>query len=170
MFLFLLGYVLFFWRWEKNKQNFYPKGRPFLFGHRGSPTYITENTVSSFEKAIKQGVDGLEFDIRLSRDRKIIIFHDRNLKRLTGKNQQIKNLTAKELKEINLDQNEQIPLLEEIIPLIEKTKAVNIEIKSDGIFKGHGIISPLIRFLDQYKIDNKTLYLFLNYLNTLIVD
>ena len=151
----LLVYILFFWKWQKHTQSFYPKDRPLLFGHRGSPTKRTENTIPSFEKAIEQGVDGLEFDIRLTKDKKIIIFHDKDLKRLAGEDKKIQHLTGKQLQEINLEQNEKIPLLNEIVPLIEKVNVVNIEIKSDGLFQGHSIVTPLIQFLDKQQIDNK---------------
>ncbi len=57
---------MFYWKWKKNIQSFYLNERPFVFGHRGSPTCITENTIASFEKAIDQGVDGIELDIRLT--------------------------------------------------------------------------------------------------------
>ena len=140
---------------KKNIQNFYPKDRPLIFGHRGSPTKIIENTIASFKKATEQGVDGLEFDIRLSKDKEIVIFHDSDLKRLAGVDKKIKHLTAQELKDTKLKQNEKIPLLEEIVPLIEKIKVVNIEIKSDGLFQGHSIVTPLIQFLDKQNIDEK---------------
>ena len=54
---------------------------PIIIGHRGSPNIITENTIPSFQKAIDQGVEGLEFDIRLSKDKQIVVFHDETLKR-----------------------------------------------------------------------------------------
>ena len=87
IFFIIIVYVVCVWSWGKNRQNFYPKDRPLVFGHRGSPTHVTENTLPSFEKAIEQGVDGLEFDVRLSQDKKIVIFHDESLKRLAGENQ-----------------------------------------------------------------------------------
>ena len=151
----IMVYIIFIWIWKKNSQNFYPQGRPFIFGHRGSPAHITENTISSFEKAIEQGVDGVEFDIRLSKDKKIVIFHDAGLERLAGKNKKIKELTYKQIQTISLAQDQKIPLLEDIVPLIHRVKALNIEIKSDGIMKGHKILTPLIQFLDKHNIDDK---------------
>ena len=71
----IMCYIVFVWQWKKNAQSFYPDNRPFVFGHRGSPTDITENTLASFEKAIDEGVDGLEFDIRLTKDKQIVIFY-----------------------------------------------------------------------------------------------
>ena len=151
----IMWYIVFVRRWKKNPQNFYPNDRPLIFGHRGSPTYITENTLASFEKAIDQGVDGLEFDVLLTKDKQIVIFHDSDLQRLAGVNKKIKELTYKQLQEIKLEQDQTIPLLNDFIPLFNKTKAVNIEIKSDGILKGHGIVKPLIQFLDKHAIDDK---------------
>ena len=151
----IMGYIVFIWQWKKNPQNFYPTDRLLVFGHRGSPTQITENTIPSFEKAIDQGVDGLEFDVRLTKDKQIVIFHDFDLQRLAGINKKIKNLTYGQLKEIKLEQDQTIPLLNDFVPLIDKIKTVNIEIKSDGIFKGHSIVKPLIKFLDEHNIDEK---------------
>ncbi len=150
-----MGYIIFYWQWKKNIQSFYPKERPFIFGHRGSPSYIIENTIASFEKAIVQGVDGMEFDVRLTKDKQMVIFHDIDLQRLAGINKKIQDLTYKELQEIKLKQSQKIPRLNDFVPLFDKMKAVNIEIKSDGILSGHSIVKPLIKFLDKHNIDDK---------------
>lgn len=51
--------------------------RPFLiFGHRGSPRRRPENTVSSFEEALREGADGFETDLRLLADGTAVLFHD----------------------------------------------------------------------------------------------
>ena len=70
--------------WKKNKQDYYSSKKPIVFGHRGSPTYKTENTIDSFKKALDQKVDGLELDVRTTKDKKVVIFHDSNLLRLAG--------------------------------------------------------------------------------------
>ncbi len=54
--------------------------QPFLiFGHRGSPTRFPENTVASFDEALRAGADGFETDLRLLSDRTAILFHDDEL-------------------------------------------------------------------------------------------
>ena len=58
----IMGYIVFVWQWKKNPQNFYPKERPLIFGHRGSPRHITENTLTSFEKAIDQFDKAIKID------------------------------------------------------------------------------------------------------------
>jgi glycerophosphoryl diester phosphodiesterase len=47
-----------------------------IFGHRGSPRRFRENTVASFEEALRAGADGFETDLRLLADRTAVLFHD----------------------------------------------------------------------------------------------
>jgi len=144
-------------------QTFYPQNRPLIFGHRGSPSYITENTRASFDKAIEQGVDGLELDIRLSKDKKIVIFHDKDLQRLSNQNINISDLALQEIQNSSLkrtekqEKGEKIPQLESIAYLFNKTNVINIEIKTEGLFKGHAIISPLLQFIDKHKANQKSI-------------
>ena len=155
IFLFLVVYVLFFLQWRKKNQKFYLKNRPIIFGHRGFPACITENTIESFEKALDQKVDGLEFDVRCTRDKKVIIFHDKNLKRLAGQNKNVRSLTLREIKKIKLKNGEKIPLLEEVVPLLQQTKVINIEIKSDSFFGGFDTISNVIDFIKNNNLEKK---------------
>ena len=54
---------------------------PFLIiGHRGSPTRYPENTIASFDEALRVGADGFETDLRLLFDRTAVLFHDHDLR------------------------------------------------------------------------------------------
>ncbi len=55
-----------------------------LVGHRGAHYYAPENTRASFEKAHWLGIDVVEADIRITRDGKLVVMHDRDLLRTTG--------------------------------------------------------------------------------------
>ena len=50
--------------------------RFLIFGHRGSPKRFPENTLASFEEALRAGADGFETDLRMLADRSVILFHD----------------------------------------------------------------------------------------------
>ena len=151
----------FFWKWKKNEQSFYLKERPIIIGHRGIPTHITENTIPSFEEALKRGVEGIELDIRLTQDKKIVVFHDDNLLRLSGVNVDIKDLTYTEIlthtlkKEKNQTFDVVAPQLEDLLPVFNKSAVINIEIKSDSLFDSGDILNCLIRFLDNNNFDYK---------------
>jgi len=155
VFLVFSVYFVFIRKWRKNTQKFYPINRPFVFGHRGSRLQGTENTISSFKKALNQGVDGLEFDVRCTKDKKVIIFHDSDLTRLAGINKKIKNLTYKELQEINLKRGEKIPLLDDFVEILDKKVAINIEIKSDSTFSGYGAVNPVVLFIEKHNLQDR---------------
>jgi len=154
-------YLIFFWQWRKNPQFFYNKEKPLIIGHRGSPAYFTENTAPAFQKAIEQGVDGIELDVRLSKDKQIVVFHDKDLGRLSNRNEKIRDLSLSELQTIVLNKTRRqteethIPSLNDIVPFLGCIRVLNIEIKSDSFFQGHDIIRPLIQFLNKHQIDDK---------------
>ena len=160
-FLLYLFYLIIYWNWNKVSQPYYAPNQTLLIGHRGSPTKITENTICSFQKAIDQGTDGIEFDIRLSKDRQIVVFHDKDLKRLSSRQDKVESLSLAELQTIELKKEEgqkeeaYIPSLNELISLLAQVKVINIEIKSDSLFHGHKILNPLIEFLNTNHLDDK---------------
>lgn len=75
---------------------------PKIIGHRGSSFYAPENTMIAFNESLYDGADGIEFDVCLSKDNHPVVIHDSNLKRTGGLNKLVKNLTAKELNEIDV--------------------------------------------------------------------
>ncbi|MDD5014428.1 MAG: glycerophosphodiester phosphodiesterase family protein [Atribacterota bacterium] len=75
---------------------------PLIIGHRGAKGIAPENSLSGFKKAVELGIDGVELDVHLTRDGKLIVIHDMDLKRLTGLKIPIKQLTFKELKKYDI--------------------------------------------------------------------
>lgn len=68
-----------------------------VIGHRGAAGLAPENTLVGVEKAIEAKVDGIEFDIRSTKDGKLVALHDSSLYRITGKNRYVSDLTLKKL-------------------------------------------------------------------------
>jgi len=54
---------------------------PLIIAHRGDATSAPENTIPAFKKALNLGADGIELDVRLTKDRELVVFHDRVLGR-----------------------------------------------------------------------------------------
>ncbi len=73
-----------------------------VIAHRGVSAHAPENTLAAFQMAIEVGADGVELDVRLSKDCIPVVIHDRNLKRLAGRFEMVANLTADELGSIDL--------------------------------------------------------------------
>ncbi|MGI6566523.1 MAG: glycerophosphodiester phosphodiesterase family protein [Limnochordia bacterium] len=77
-------------------------GRPVLIeGHRGYKGRFPENTLLSFDEAIKAGAGQLEFDIRAAGDGTVFVFHDANVDRTTNGSGPLSSLTYDEVKELD---------------------------------------------------------------------
>ena len=57
---------------------FFKKTTPLVIGHRGNPMIHQENTLAGFKSLHKLNVDGFETDILLTKDKKLVLFHDTN--------------------------------------------------------------------------------------------
>jgi glycerophosphoryl diester phosphodiesterase len=76
---------------------FFSASRPLVFAHRGGAALAPENTVAAFENAVALGVDGLELDVRLSRDGVVVVHHDETLERTTRLRGRVVDRTAEAL-------------------------------------------------------------------------
>jgi glycerophosphoryl diester phosphodiesterase len=99
-------------------------------GHRGAKAYETENTLESFSKAIELGANAIELDVRISGDAKLIVIHDDNLKKVFGKDIQIKESTLEELKQLT---DNRIVTFDEALRFIDKkVEKILVELKETG--------------------------------------
>jgi glycerophosphoryl diester phosphodiesterase len=75
--------------------------RPLVFGHRGARGLAPENTLAAFDRGVAEGVDGLELDLRLSRDGVPVVIHDDDLGRTTDATGPVTALTADQLARVD---------------------------------------------------------------------
>ena len=101
-------------------------------GHRGAKGYIAENTLESINMAIELNVDGVEIDVFKCLSGELVLFHDKNLKKLTGKSGKIGNLTINDLQKYLVLGKYKIPTLKDVLEKIKKPLLVNIELKGSG--------------------------------------
>ena len=122
-----------------------------IIAHRGvnDNNKVVENTLESFSNAVKLGY-AIEFDIHLLKDNEIVVYHDDNLKRLTGINKDLKDLTYDDIKDIKLlNTNQTIPKLSEVLKLVNGKVPIIIELKYD---RKVGLLEKeLVKYLDNYK-------------------
>ncbi|MBD3160284.1 MAG: hypothetical protein GF309_16010 [Candidatus Lokiarchaeota archaeon] len=118
---------------------------PLIMAHRGDPTCAIENTLSSISSAVQLGVDVVEIDIRMTRDGKLVLFHDETLERLTGIGKPVEAMVLDEIQQIRLgsesepdEQREEnqmflhrIPSLDQVFQHFPRTK-FNMDIKSEN--------------------------------------
>jgi glycerophosphoryl diester phosphodiesterase len=102
-------------------------------GHRGT-RILDENTIYAFTKAIKYGVDYIEFDVRKTKDNQLIVIHDMSLERTTIGSGLIKNLTYNEISKYTTKRNnEKIPLFSDVIDTFKGKIKFMIELKAENI-------------------------------------
>jgi glycerophosphoryl diester phosphodiesterase len=113
-----------------------------IIGHRGARGLAPENTLASFDVAIAHHVDFVEFDVRLTRDKHLVVIHDRHTKRVAYIKEHIRTLTLDEVKAIAMKDQQPIPTLTEAITHFNHRVKINIELKSRG---GASILLETIR-------------------------
>lgn len=107
--------------------------------HRGYSAAYPENTIPVFKGAIQVGADWAELDVQQTADGEVIVMHDSNLKRTTGLDKEVWQVTWDEIKDLDNGswfdkkyQTVRIPTLEEVLKVCRGKIHLNIEIKPSG--------------------------------------
>jgi glycerophosphoryl diester phosphodiesterase len=108
---------------------------PIVIAHRGDNNFAPENTLSAFKQAADKGADGIEFDVKLTADGKVIILHDQTLDRTTNGSGNVARFPLAALRDLNasvqfphLFPPEKIPTLEEVFETVGKRLYMNVEL------------------------------------------
>lgn len=111
--------------------------------------YIPENSMAAFERAIQKGY-GIELDVQMSTDGKLVVFHDETLERMCQDERILHNLSYDEISQLRLGGSEhKIPLLEDVLRLIDGRVPLVVEIKPEGKFIA--TTKAVCKMLDNYK-------------------
>jgi glycerophosphoryl diester phosphodiesterase len=107
-----------------------------IIAHRGASADAPENTLASMKLAWEQNADAIELDLWLSKDGKLIVFHDANTKRFEQPTRKISELTLAEAQQLDVGSwkgkmfaGERIPTLDSILATIPKGRRAVLEIK-----------------------------------------
>ncbi|MCT9088602.1 glycerophosphodiester phosphodiesterase family protein [Streptomyces sp. ASQP_92] len=88
-------------------------------GHRGVMGVEPENTLRSFVRAERAGMDVIELDLHLSKDGALVVMHDAEVDRTTDGTGPIGELTLAELRELDAGQGERVPVFEEVLDAVK---------------------------------------------------
>ena len=102
-----------------------------IFAHRGVKRrgIADENSLEAFKAAVELGIDGIELDVRLTRDGKAVIMHDADLRRVAGDNRKVESLTYRELSDIELRNGSSVPLLDDVTACVPEPIRIDFEVK-----------------------------------------
>ena len=100
-----------------------------LLGHRGDRHAARENTISAFDRALENGCDGFEFDVRAARDGRAVVFHDAKISGIS-----IARNTFETLQALGpASENDRLPALEDVITRYAGRAFLDIELKVSGL-------------------------------------
>ena len=121
---------------------------PLVIGHRGAMGHETENTLPSIQKAMDLGVDMIEIDVFKIKSGEIVVFHDDTLERLTNAPGNIEDYYITDLNKVIVEGGHKIPMLQDVLKLINNKVALNIELKGAGT-------ADKVNFIMNYYIEKK---------------
>jgi glycerophosphoryl diester phosphodiesterase len=78
-----------------------PQSRPLVIAHRGASGLEPEHTAAAYRRALADGADGFECDVRLTRDGVLVCIHDRSLERVANHRGVVSRMTLAQLQELN---------------------------------------------------------------------
>ena len=136
---------------------FFASNRPLVFAHRGGAALAPENTLAAFETGLGHGADGIELDVRVSRDGVVVVHHDRTLDRTTDRTGDVAGLEAHALARVDAgyrfgsDGNHPfrghgigIPRLAEVLARFRDSRVI-VEMKIDSIEFAAAIVEVVRR-------------------------
>ena len=104
--------------------------------HRGDVSVAPENTLPAIRSAVRKGAHQIEFDLQLTKDAKLVLMHDSTLKRTTGKEGKVSDLTLSEIRELDAGAwfseeyiGTRVPTFEEVLEVVPHSILCNCHLK-----------------------------------------
>ena len=124
------------------------KKQMIRIAHRGAKAYEPENTLVAFARAMEMHSDAIEFDVHLSADGEVIVFHDETVDRMTNGSGFVKDLSLEVLKKLKIHAQYHIPTLAETFDLVNQKCLINVELKA------FETVEPVVKLIEHY-VTNK---------------
>ncbi|MBI9093903.1 MAG: glycerophosphodiester phosphodiesterase [Sphaerochaeta sp.] len=113
-----------------------PFTTPMVFGHRGYSSLEPENTLPAFLLCIEKHIPGVELDVQVCKTGELVVVHDANMKRVSGRDSLVSDLTFEELRSLDVGKKHQVPLLSELFESCKDKLYYDIELKVPGLHDG----------------------------------
>lgn len=136
---------------------------PLVIAHRGASFWAPENTLPAFEMAVTLGADAVELDAKLSRDGRVVAFHDQTLLRTTGRSGRPMDLSAAEL--VRLDagswkspqyRQAGVPELDQILEAVGRRVLVNVEL-TDYTRRQAPLVGAVVEAVRRHGLERRVL-------------
>ncbi len=135
-----------------------------ILGHRGSAAPFQENTLEAILYGILSGARMIEIDLRLSKDKEVILSHDENLSKITGVNKNISDKTWEELSQLQIKKKKEIfrfARLKDVFKSVPNDIQFYLEIKTSRYLNSSGwdkkLVDKVISIIKKEKLKKKCL-------------
>lgn len=134
-----------------------------IIGHRGASAVAPENTMAAFREALAVGADGVEFDVRLTRDGVPVVIHDSTLRRTGGLSRRVADLTWDEIRKVDVGSwfgksfaNEPVPSLAELFTLFQSNNStLYLEMKADSTADHRPLAEACVRAIEEHSLKSR---------------
>ncbi len=108
--------------------------RPLVVAHRGASAVEPENTIRGVVRALDLHADGVEVDVRRSRDGALVVLHDETVNRTTNGTGAVSDLALDELRALDAGEGERIPTVEEVVDAVRGRGLLVLELKERDLW------------------------------------
>jgi glycerophosphoryl diester phosphodiesterase len=146
--------------WERFREERARLRRPIIVAHRGNQKLEPENTLAAFRRAIDEGADALETDLRFTSDDQLILFHDHTLERTTDGSGPVRSHSLAQIKQLRTRRpggqlsDERVPTLLEMLAMLGGEAPLLLELK-DPLFLHEQHAHILVDMLRSINMLNK---------------
>lgn len=137
---------------------------PIIFAHRGASAHAPENTLAAFELAVKLGAPAIEFDVKLTSDRQVVILHDQTLNRTTSGSGAVTKQPLAALRELDAGswksaeyRGEKIPTLDEVFEAVGKKLLINVELTNYAT-PFDGLVHEVAKLVKKHRLQERVIF------------
>jgi len=155
---------------ERSSDFLLNEGNPTVYAHRGMTNYYAENSMESFIQCEKMGFNAIEIDIRITKDNRLMVFHDESCKRLLGIDGNISEMNAEEFQDLHLIHKDlktdnKVLSLDQFLKKFKDSQILYLDIKDNS----KTVADSLLNYFKGYNIYNTVLvadesFIFLSYI------
>lgn len=125
--------------------------------HRGASGDFPENTMKAFKEAIDLGADGIELDVQMTKDLRLVVIHDETVDRTTNGQGFVKDFLFEDIRRLDAGNGERIPELKEVVELFKENNLVlNIELKN-SIVPYEGMEEKVLNLISKENIKSRVI-------------
>ncbi len=138
--------------------------RPLVIAHRGDKAYAPENTLAAFRQAAEKGAHGIEFDVKLTADGRVIVLHDQTVDRTTNGHGNVARLSLAALRTLEANvqfpgqfPGERVPTLEEVFEGVGQRLHMNVELTNYAT-PGDSLVEKVAALVKKHGLEARVLF------------